>query len=307
MLAAVVDAGGLTEGAARLGKSQPSLSRIIANLELRLGVVLFEKGKRPLRPTHLCQRLAAEGRAIAKASNAAADIARAFTSGTSGMVRVGGTPIFMDGVISSQIANFQSTYPDIRIDQSYGYPDDLVEKLQAGAVDMAICPLEAHQVPANLVFETLLPGQNVIACAKAHPLFRKASLRLQDIAEYPWIAQPAGSPLYKDLREVLSSIGIAEFKVSFSGGSLASILNVISGSHTLAVVPFSVVYMQSQHLQIGSLPIRIQHPKRNLGILTTGTDALQPSAQRFVDYLQSQFTGLSNAIVARQRNAVWRV
>jgi DNA-binding transcriptional LysR family regulator len=49
MLAAIIDTGGLGEGASALNKSQPSVSRTVAMLERRLGSRLFEKGKRPLR------------------------------------------------------------------------------------------------------------------------------------------------------------------------------------------------------------------------------------------------------------------
>ena len=306
ILATIVDAGGLSEGASALGKSQPGLSRIVANLEARLGAPLFEKGRRPLRPTNLGERLAEEGRVIARAAQSASEIARAYSVGKSGIVRIGGTPIFMDGVISNLIAEFQRVHPNVQIDQRYGYPDDLIEKLQAGAIDLAISPMEAHQVPAGVRFETILPGRNVIACSKSHPLYRKSSLRLDEVAEYPWIAQPVGSPLYRDLKDVLQSIGISDVKVSFSGGSLASILNVVEGSHTLAVLPFSVVYMQSRKLQVGTLPIRIQHPTRNLGILTSDRMATSPSASRFAVYLKDQFASLSNAIISRQRNDVWR-
>ena len=53
LLAAIVDHGGLTEGAAALGKSQPSASRSLRNLEARLSMALFVPGRRPLQPTEL--------------------------------------------------------------------------------------------------------------------------------------------------------------------------------------------------------------------------------------------------------------
>ena len=50
IIAAIVDNGGLTEGAEALGKSQPSVSRTVAMLEARIGARLFEKNRRPLQP-----------------------------------------------------------------------------------------------------------------------------------------------------------------------------------------------------------------------------------------------------------------
>jgi len=305
ILSAIVDAGGLTDGALALGKSQPSLSRIVANLEARLGEALFEKGKRPLRPTPLCERLAAEGRTIARAVDQAEALADSYTRGKAGIVRVAGTPIFMDGVISSIIAGFQSENPEVRVDQGYGYPKDLGEALEAGTIDLVMCPLEEHDVPDSCTFQPLLKGRNVVACGPGHPLARKRALKLQDIAEYPWVAQPAGSPLFQDLRDVLTSIGITDFKISYSGGSLSSIVNVLSGSNAIAVLPFSVVYMLPRNT-IHALPIRIQHPTRQLGLLTLRGQTPAPAVRRFTKHMLTQFRDLSALIAERQRTAVWR-
>jgi DNA-binding transcriptional LysR family regulator len=101
-------------------------------LEARVGSRLFEKNKRPLQPTELCLALAAEGRKVLAANKAASDVVKRYLDGRSGVVRVGGSPIFMDGVISGMIAEFQNGHPDVRIDQSYNYAQDLMEKLEAG-------------------------------------------------------------------------------------------------------------------------------------------------------------------------------
>ncbi|WP_299826380.1 LysR family transcriptional regulator [uncultured Roseobacter sp.] len=305
ILSAIVDAGGMSQGARNLGKSQPSLSRIVADLEARLGESLFEKGRRPLQPTELCTRLASEGRVIARATQQAQDIASQFISGHAGSVRVAGTPIFMDGVISTIIAGFQDEFPELRVDQSYGYAEELIEALRAGTVDTCVCPMEPGDVPDDIGFQRILKGRNVIACGSAHPLARKKSLRLEEISEFPWITQPAGSPLYQDLRDVLDSIGISDFKVSYSGGTLSSIINVLAGSKALTVLPFSVVYMQPKNT-IVALPIRIEHPKRELGMLWNDMESHSPAKRRFIRYMTKRFAGISQAVAERQRQEIWR-
>ena len=70
-LAAVVQAGGVTEGATMLGLSQPGVSRTLAMLEKRLGEPLFIKGRRPLQPTPLGRALADHGQAMLTASRKA--------------------------------------------------------------------------------------------------------------------------------------------------------------------------------------------------------------------------------------------
>lgn len=306
ILAAIVDAGGVSEGATRLGKSQPSLSRSIALLEARLGAPLFEKGKRPLQPTPLGTALSEEGRIITQAKDAAAKKALSHSRGHVGSIRIGGTPVFMDGVISPMLATFQQEFPELRLDQSYGFLDDLLRQLENDQIDLAICPVVPSELPDDFDLQVLLPGRNVIACGSAHPLARRTSLRLDDIAPYPWIAPPTNSPLFQDLRQVLSEIGIKDIKVSFSGGSLASIMNVLLGSESLTVLPYSVLFTYRDANVLHALPIKISHPERQLGLLKKSNASSVPTVKHLANHLTLHFQGLSNRIAERERRHVWR-
>src|SRR5690606_24116919 len=195
ILAAIVDGGGLTEGAQAIGRAQPSVSRTVAMLEARIGAPLFEKNKRPLVPTELCLGLAGEGRRILAAGNTASAIVTTFRTGHRGMVRIGGTPVFMDGVIATLIAEFQQNHPQVRIEQSYGYAPALMDQLDAGTLDVAICPMNPAAVAPGFQFVPVLPGRNVIARGSHHPLLRKGTLLLSDNAPYHRNAAQASSPL----------------------------------------------------------------------------------------------------------------
>ena len=237
ILSVIVEKGGLTEGAEALGKSQPSVSRSMALLEDRIGMPLFEPGRRPLRPTELGATLARLGARIRAANQEASLLVRRFRQGLAGRLRVGGSPIFMDGVVATMIAEFQSRHADVQIDQSYGYLDTLEAGLRNGGLDVAILPLHSSQVPPDMDFAPLLSGNNVIACRAGHPLTRARGITLADIAPFAWIAPPANSPLYRDLQRALKSIGQEDFRVNFSGGTLASIQSVLAGSDALTVLP----------------------------------------------------------------------
>lgn len=306
MLAAIVDHGGLTEGAAALGKSQPSLSRTLAQLEDRIGAPLFLPGRRPLQPTELGRALADQGRQILTADQAASEIVAQFRAGRSGLVRLGGTPLFMDGVIASMIAEFQRLQPGIRLDQSYAYGTELIEMVASDRLDLAICPLREEAVPDDLAFETILPGLNVIACRAGHPLARRSLLKPRDIADYPWIAPPAESPLYHDLRRALEHIGATDFQISFTGGSLASVVSILTGSDALTVLPYSVVFVMRRQGTIGALSLKIGDPERNLGVLFADKPDRAPAARRLHAFLASQFDALSQRIVQHQREVLWR-
>ena len=132
-LAAVVKAGGVTEGAALLGLAQPAVSRTLSMLEKRLGEPLFIKGRRPLQPTALGRSLAEHGQIMLSASKKASDTVESFRIGKSGVVRLGGTPFFMDALIAGMVADFQTHHADVRVDQTYGYVPELRAALKADA------------------------------------------------------------------------------------------------------------------------------------------------------------------------------
>ncbi len=306
VLAAIVDCGGLTEGAAMLGKSQPSLSRTVAALEARLGAALFYPGRRPLVATELGLRLAEEGRRILQASGAAALAVASSRAGKAGAVRMGGTPIFMDGVIVAMIAGFQMQNPDVRIEQSYGYAGELSERVLNGTLDLAICPMRAEDVAAGLLFDGVLPGRNVIACREGHPLARAHAVTAADLLRFAWIAPPANSPLFQDLQRVLSGLGAETFRVSYSGGSLSAVMEMLAGSDSLTVLPYSVVFSLRRQYRISTLSIKIEHPDRRLGILSANGGNLSPVARRLRSFVLGQFETLAATIQHRERQQVWR-
>lgn len=306
ILAAIVDSGGLTDGAEALGKSQPSVSRTLSQLEARVGAPLFVPGKRPLQPTDLGLALAEQGRLVLKADRAASDIVTRFRAGRAGMVRVGGTPIFMDGVIAAMIARFQQQTPDVAIEQTYGYADQLIERLRARALDIAITPLRPSRVPDDLDFRPILKGMNVIACRREHPLTRRKSVTQAQIAEFPWIAPPVESPLYKDLRRALRSIGAEDIRISFTGGSLASVMSVLTGSDSLTVLPYSVVFMMKEQVPIAALALDIGHPDRELGLLVSAESARNPAAERLHAFVAGRFDSLARTIVQHRQDRIWR-
>lgn len=306
ILAAIVDCGGLSEGAASIGKSQPSVSRSLGILEERLGTKLFAAGKRPLQPTELCLALAQHGRAVRTANQAAGETVAQFKTGRSGAVRVAGTPIFMDGVVSPMLAGFQAKFPAIRIDTSYGYVDDILAQLEQGAQDLGIVPITEARLPPGMMVQRILPGRNVIACRVGHPLTRGTSLRVADIAKFPWVAPPPTSPLYQDLRDALQRIGMSDFKVSFSGGTLSSVANVIQESDALTVLPYSVVFNMRRRRQLEALSIRIGDPDRHLYLIGPRKGQSPPPVERLFKYVKREFDVFSDLVVRKERELLWQ-
>ncbi|WP_440984191.1 LysR family transcriptional regulator [Shinella sumterensis] len=306
-LAAVVQAGGVTEGATMLGLSQPAVSRTLAMLEKRLGEPLFLKGRRPLQPTPLGRALADHGQAILTSARKASSLVEGFRHGRTGLVRVGGTPFFMDALIAGMVAGFQNSLPDVRVEQSYGYLSELKAAIVADRIDLAICPIDMLEEGSGMHFQELLPGRNVVACRVTHPLLLKRKLSGPELLDFPWIAPPPGSPLLADLRSLVLSLGATETKIRYAGGSLTSAINYMKESDALTILPHSVVFAYRNDRAITALPVEIPHPERALGLLRRSGDLGAPAIEAFSVHLRKSFENLRHLIKRHEQSVIWGI
>lgn len=304
-LAAVIDTGGVSEGAAMLGLTQPAVSRALSMLEARVGQPLFVKGKRPQQPTLLAQQLAIQGRAILAASRKASEAVQGFQKGTKGLVRVGGVPFFIDAFISRMIAEFQNQEPEVSVQQSYGNLPEMQAALESDQIDLAIVPMALVEAPRGFEFIEILAARNIVACRPAHPLMRKRRLQVSDLAEYPWVAPLPGSPLLADLHAILLTIGMSDLNIRYAGGSLMSVFNYLSETNGLAVLPHSVVFAQRAENRVTVLPFDIPQPARSLGILRRINAACPIAADRFAQHVAAGFEDLRHLIKRHENAVVW--
>lgn len=304
-LAAVVETGSVSDGAALIGLSQPAVSRTLSQMEKRLGQPLFEAGRRPLVPTLIGQQLAAHGKVIWQASRKASETVRGFQRGSVGTVRVAGVPFFMDAFISRMIGEFQMLEPDIRVDQSYGNLPELQAGIRSNQLDLAICPIGIVEAGSGLEFTPILPGRNIVACRAAHPLLKKRGLSSTDLLDHPWIAPLPGSPLLADLHAILLSIGMSEINIRYSGGSLLSVLNYLEETDALTVLPHSVVFALRKDRQVTVLPVTIPQPERTLGLLRMAGAARLPASEKLLRHIVTRFGDLRQLIQRHENAVVW--
>jgi len=144
-LGAVLDQGSLTRAAARLGTSQPTLSRQIATLEAQLGTPLFERGARRLVPTPAALALAEPAQRMLAAAQACAQAADAVGSAAdalAGTVRITASEVVSAEVLPALLAALARRHPQIQIEL---VPDDSLSNLLEREADIAVRMLRPTQ------------------------------------------------------------------------------------------------------------------------------------------------------------------
>jgi DNA-binding transcriptional LysR family regulator len=131
-----VDLGSFAKAADRLGRSTSAISMQMKKLEGQAGTDLLRKSGRGLELTAAGETLLSYARRILDLN----DEARTALAGLhlEGAVRLGLQEDFGERLLSSVLARFMRSHPDLQIEAVIARNSELVAQLQAGKIDLAL-------------------------------------------------------------------------------------------------------------------------------------------------------------------------
>ena len=132
---AVLDEGTFSGAAKALGLTQPTVGRQITQLEAVLGVSLFVRAARGLRPTDAALDLQVNVRRMAAAAAAIARTASGSAEAVSGVVRITASEIIGAEVLPPMLASFRRLHPGVIIELDLS---NRVQDISGGEADIAV-------------------------------------------------------------------------------------------------------------------------------------------------------------------------
>src|SRR4051812_34086668 len=136
---AIAQLGSFSAAAARLNASQSTISARIQELEQTLGIPLFDRTQRAVR-------LTAKGRELLPhaqhAVSAFAEIHRRISApeALSGLIRMGVAELVAVSWLPRFMGSIRELYPKLSMELNVLLTSEILERLQAGELDMAIIP-----------------------------------------------------------------------------------------------------------------------------------------------------------------------
>jgi DNA-binding transcriptional LysR family regulator len=268
-LAAIVDHSTLQKAANYLGTSQPALSRMLRQIEDRIGMPLFERGSRPLVVTEIGRKLSDQGRAIKAARTRAAEDITLNTRGMSGMLKIGAPPFLCERLVGDAIATFFETRKDVEIHLTSDYFPALERAILLKQIDIIICPIKLVVASkAELGVEPLFKDEHVIVARKDHALAKKAAITTEDLENAAWIGHAQHSMLHTDMATALASIGVTNLKFGFHSVSAGANFEMLRKTDFLTVLPrYALSRIQTDN-GLSVLPIKFDTVGLTVGMVT---------------------------------------
>lgn len=180
-LLVVMEEGGVNQAAARLGLSQPTVSRHIFALEAEWGGKLFERNARGMRATSLGFFVREKFAPLLKEWDLANAETMAHAKGRHGQLRVGFIGSAAARHLNLALARLKHEFPAIRLFLFDQTPREQLAALREGRIDLALVGQDAgarsHEFHSRIVAKlgvlAVLPSD--------HPMAERPALDLPDL------------------------------------------------------------------------------------------------------------------------------
>ena len=176
---AVADLRSFSAAAAKTGLSQPSLSRLLKQLETDIGVDLIDRYHRPLHLTEAGSFFYDKISTILTEIETVTSMTQRLSAPSSAL-NIGFVPSVLYGLLPEIIATLKQFSPDIEVNLKDISSYQQMDALKSGEIDIGFGRF-AHQDP--WIQQILLRHERyVVALPKSHPLANVRKQRLIDLA-----------------------------------------------------------------------------------------------------------------------------
>lgn len=204
----------VSDAAEALFTSQPGISKQIRMLEDELGVqILVRHGKRVIDLTEPGRIIVDIAERMLKDADNLRAVGQEFGKEDTGALSIATTPTQARYALPAVVQRFIKRHPRVRLSLREGSPEQIVELVTGGGVDVGIVTESYPQIDALVLLPCYQWNRGVITPAD-HPLLKEKPLTLEAIARYPIVtydfAFTADSPIRKafDARDIRTNVAL---------------------------------------------------------------------------------------------------
>jgi DNA-binding transcriptional LysR family regulator len=202
---AVLDHGSFSAAARVLGRVPSAVSMTIGHLEAELGLALFERSSREVRPTEAARALEAEARQMAGQLRRLQAHALSLHQGLERRLTLAVAPELLSAPFSDPLARLAEEFPSLEVEVLSAPQDALQRMLHDGTAQLGLM-YERTRVDGRESFQELGSEVLVPVIAPRHPraLAHNGSFRLEDLVDLRQIAIASSIGEQADLRLLIS-------------------------------------------------------------------------------------------------------
>lgn len=240
---AVAEELNFSRAAERLHIAQPPLSQQIQDLEIELGVQLFERTKRRVRLTEAGKVFLEEVEKVFEQVNRATEAAHRASRGEIGKLAIAFNSSATYSVLPDLLHQFHQQYPEVELILQELTTSQQLDKLQQNQIDVGLLylPIDTKELTVISVLKEPL----IVALSASHPLAKQSKIAIADLSDRPFILPPPqlGEGLYSQIRQYFEQINFYP-KTTQTATLLQTAIALVAGGVGTAIVPASLQNLQ---------------------------------------------------------------
>jgi LysR family hydrogen peroxide-inducible transcriptional activator len=256
--------------------SQPALSAQLAELELALGVRLFERDKKRVLLTAAGKALLERASRIVIEADGLLEAGRRAADPLAGSLRLGVIPTVSPYLLPSLTPELRSKLPRLTVTWLEDKTESLIALLGAGAIDAAIVALESEL--GDVEREIIAKDPFVLVAPPGHPLSRGPKLAQSSELAGASVLLLDDGHCFRDQALAFCAKARAE-ELEFRATSLSTLVQMVAGGAGITLLPSLALATETQRAK---LTIRrfAKPPERTLALVFRGSSPVVPALQK---------------------------
>ncbi|TXC76220.1 hydrogen peroxide-inducible genes activator [Luteibaculum oceani] len=250
--------------------TQPTLSMQIQKLEDELGVILFDRKKKPIGTTEIGEMVVEQARDLVSGEKAIKELVSQYKGAIAGELKVGIIPTVAPYLLPLFLPNVIKAYPTLNLQIEEKTTEEIIDNLLADHIDIGILatPLSNPRITEYPLYSE---GMYFYVSPK-HPLYQKESIDINEIdGKDMWLLHK-GHCFRNQVLKLCERFNKDHIQgLAFESGSIETIIKIIDSHNGLTMIPetalFTLAPEQKKHVR----PIEKNQPGREISIVVSRT------------------------------------
>ena len=291
---AIIEEGSLGKAAQRLNISQPALTKSIQRLERHLGVRLFERDIRGMKPTFYAESLRGYATATCIGMAEAEGQIAALRNGTEGVITVAGPPLITTELLPPILVRLSQERPKLQV-RIVAQNKSLFTDLLEGRFSLVVAMLYNEMPKQGLTKQWLFDDRLTLAMRPDHPLAKRRKVKAADLADQKWVFADANTWSQHRLQLYFEQNGLPIPRARIESRDPAIVKSIVMISDHIAMISRLGVEREIAAGLIKCIDIDSPLMLRPIGIVRRENELASPAVKSLIRIIEDACRPRRNA------------
>jgi molybdate transport repressor ModE-like protein len=280
----VVEAGSITQGAARANLALAAASTRIRNMEDAIGAPLLIRNRQGVTPTQAGRTLLQHARTILAQAERLREDLGAYSGGFFSQVRILSNTNALTEFLPDVLSPFLAAHPHVSVDLEERLSDEIVGLIGEGVGDIGI--VAGTVDTSGLVTFPFRSDRFVLVVSRDHPLARREKAAFAEVLDYDFVGLDRASALQRFLADKASRIG-RPLKLRVQLRSFDGVCRLVERNAGIGIVPETTMRWAANAMSIKPVDLTDTWALRDLTICVRDVASLSPFARQLVEHMRA--------------------